>query len=302
LSDTARLGIDLGGTKVEGVVLRTGGGDEPEVTARRRIPTEAGEGYAHILERVASLIASLAEEARVPAGAPIGVGMPGSVTRTGLVKNSNTVVLNGTPFRADLAARVGRPITFANDANCFALAEARFGAGRGGRVVFGVILGTGVGGGIVVDGRIWEGAQSIAGEWGHTVLDPESDRECYCGQRGCVETFLAGPWVARHYREMGGGEAALPEILSARAEGDGIAERCVSSWLDCYGRAMANLINVLDPDVVVLGGGASRADCLYDEGRARVAAHLFSDELLTPILRHELGDSAGVIGAALLLT
>ena len=167
-------------------------------------------------------------------------------------------------------------------------------------MVFGVIMGTGVGGGIVVNGRVHEGPQSIAGEWGHMVLRPDSDRHCYCGQQGCVETYVAGPWIEAHYRDLSGHSAPLPEILRRRTTGDEAACDCVHVWLEHYGRAMANLINVLDPDVVVLGGGVSNAECLRDEGRDRVARYLFSDELVTPIVRHSLGDSAGVFGAALL--
>jgi fructokinase len=225
------------------------------------------------------------------------------VTRQGLAKNSNTVCMNGMPFRADLARRLGRTPVFANDANCFALAEAAMGAAVGRRLVFGAILGTGVGGGIVIDGAAREGPQSICGEWGHTILFPDGGRRCYCGRIGCVETYLAGPWIERHHRELGGApDAKLPEILSLRSRGEEAAVRCVDTWLDAYGRAMANLINVLDPDVVVLGGGVSNAEPLYTEGRDRVAKYLFSDELLTPILRHALGDSAGVFGAALLVS
>jgi fructokinase len=233
---------------------------------------------------------------------PVGVGMPGSVTSEGRVKNSNTTCLNGTFFRRDLAARLGRPAAFANDANCFALAEARLGAARGAKLVFGVILGTGVGGGLVIDGAVREGPQSICGEWGHMVLHPESDRVCYCGQQGCVETHLAGPWVERDFHLRGGPALGLAEILERRAAGDPVASSCVEAWLDDFGRALANLINVLDPDAIVLGGGVSRADCLYVEGREAVARYVFTDELLTPILRHALGDSAGVLGAAMLAT
>lgn len=300
MGDRARIGIDFGGTKIEGVVVR-GPRPEPEVAVRRRIPTESARGYAHVLERTAAFIEGLAREAGEDA--PIGIGMPGSVTRRGLGKNSNTVCLNGMPFRRDLALRLGRAPVFANDANCFALAEASMGAAKGCGLVFGAILGTGVGGGLVLDGAAREGPQSICGEWGHTILFPQGGRRCYCGQIGCVETYLAGPWIERHHAELGGPEGAgLPEILERRGRGEEPAERCVEAWLDAYGRAVANLINVLDPDAIVLGGGVSNADVLYTEGRERVARYLFSDELLTPILRHTLGDSAGVFGAALLVS
>jgi len=300
MGDRTRIGIDFGGTKMEGVVV-SGPREALAVAERRRIPTEAAGGYAHILERTAAFIEELAGIAGE--SAPIGVGMPGSVTRNGLVKNSNTVCMNGRPFRSDLARRLGRAPVFSNDANCFALAEATMGAAAGLKLVFGAILGTGVGGGIVVDRAAREGPQSICGEWGHTILFPDGGRRCYCGQTGCVETYLAGPWIERHYGELGGAPGArLPEILSRRGGGEEAASLCVDTWLDAYGRAMANLINVLDPDAVVLGGGVSNADVLYTEGRERVAKYLFSDELLTPILRHALGDSAGVFGAALLVS
>ena len=297
MSRRLRLGVDLGGTKVEGVVVR---GVEPglEVVERLRVPTERDRGYDRVLARVLEVVARLDRIAGERL--PVGIGMPGSVTRAGAIKNSNTTCLNGTFFRRDLAERLGRPTRFANDANCFALAEARLGAGRGRSLVFGVILGTGVGGGLVIDGAAREGPQSICGEWGHMVLCPESERRCYCGQRGCVETLLAGPWVEADYRDRGGEALALPAILERRAAGEARAAACVDAWLDDFGRAIANLINVLDPDAIVLGGGVSRAECLYDEGRERVAARVFTDALETPILRHELGDSAGVLGAAML--
>jgi fructokinase len=265
---------------------------------RKRVPTETERGYEHIVERVVALAREL--ERTAGSGATLGIGMPGSVTREGRVKNSNTVCLNSTFFRQEVAERLGREVAFANDANCFALAEARLGSGRGHGMVFGVILGTGVGGGLVIDGRVREGPQSICGEWGHMVLWPQSDRTCYCGMRGCVETHLAGPWVERDYRQRGGDTLRLDEIIARRDGGEVLAAECVDRWLDDFGRALANLLNALDPDAVVLGGGVSNCDCLYDEGRVRVARYLFSDELLTPILRHELGDSAGVLGAALL--
>jgi fructokinase len=300
MGDCARIGVDFGGTKIEGVIV-SGQRDALVVAERRRIPTEAAKGYAHVLERTAAFIEDLSRAAGE--GTPIGVGMPGSVTRSGLVKNSNTVCMNGMPFRSDLSRRLGRAPVFANDANCFALAEAAMGAAVGSRLVFGAILGTGVGGGIVVDGAAREGPQSICGEWGHTILFPDGGRRCYCGQTGCVETYLAGPWIERHYGELGGVEGAkLPEILDRRGRGEEAALLCVDTWLDAYGRAMANLINILDPDAVVLGGGVSNAEVLYTEGCDRVAKYLFSDELLTPILRHALGDSAGVFGAALLVS
>jgi fructokinase len=236
---------------------------------------------------------------------PIGVGMPGALERrTGLVKNSNTTCLNGRPFRKDLMRRLGRELSFDNDANCFALAETVLGAARAHRergVVFGVILGTGVGGGLVIDGKPWSGLHGIAGEWGHHGLYARAPdaRACYCGKRGCVEAHLSGPALERRYRELGGEERTLAEI-AARASHDESATRLIDELLAAFGRGLANVIDILDPSAIVLGGGVSNLEVLYTEGRARVSAELFNDELLTPILRNTLGDSAGVLGAALL--
>jgi fructokinase len=290
-----RIGIDLGGTKIEGVVLAADG----TVVERRRVPTDRERGYEHILDRVAGLVRELLPLA--PDCRAIGIGTPGATGRDGLMKNSNTTCLNGRPVHADLEARIGLPVRMENDANCFALAEAIAGAGRGHDLVFGVILGTGVGGGIVFRGEVWPGPQRIAGEWGHHVIDPAGPH-CYCGQRGCVETLLAGPALEAAYRDAGGATPAAASEIAARASaGDAIAERLIDAWLGHYGRAVANLIAILDPSAVVLGGGLSNLDLLYDRGRERVARCIFNDELTTPIVRNLLGDSAGVIGAALLV-
>jgi fructokinase len=240
---------------------------------------------------------------------PVGMGMPGSITRRGgLVKNSNTLCLNGRPFREDLVRAIGRPIAFDNDANCFALAETELGAGRPHRagVVFGVILGTGVGGGVVIGGRVWGGLHGIAGEWGHHAVwagDP-SARDCYCGQRGCLEAYASGPAVEAHYARLapaprGEARLSLPEI-ALRTESDVAACAAIDTLLDAFGRGLANVIDFLDPSAIVLGGGVSNLDILYTEGVSRVARYVFNDELETPILRHAIGDSAGVLGAALL--
>jgi fructokinase len=288
------IGIDLGGTKIEGVVL----GTDLRVEQRQRVATERERGYEHILDRVAELVASLRGHA--PDCDLVGVGTPGSLsTRTGLLKNSNTVCLNGRPLAADLEARLGLPIRLENDANCFALAEARGGAGRGHDLVFGVILGTGVGGGLVHGGRLWTGPQHIAGEWGHHAIDPAGP-PCYCGQRGCVEAMLSGPALEAAYRTAGGGAAAVAEVAARAEAGEPIAVAVLEHWLDRFGRALANVVNVLDPDVVVVGGGLSNLAALYDRGRDAVARYVFNAELRTPIVRPQLGDSAGVIGAALL--
>jgi fructokinase len=290
-----RIGIDLGGTKIEGVVLAGDG----TIVERRRVPTERERGYDHVLDRVAGLVREL--RPLVPDCRAIGIGTPGATSRGGLMKNSNTTCLNGRPVHADLEARIGLPIRMANDANCFALAEAVAGAGRGHDLVFGVILGTGVGGGIVFRGEVWAGPQHIAGEWGHHVIDPAGPH-CYCGQRGCVETLLSGPALEGAYRDAGGAPpASASEIAARAASGDTIAARVLDRWLGHFGRAVANLIAILDPSAVVLGGGLSNLDVLYDRGRDAVARCIFNDELTTPIVKHELGDSAGVIGAALLV-
>jgi len=288
------IGIDLGGTKIEGVVL----GDDLVPLARRRVPTERERGYEHIVERVAGLVEAL--RATAPGSDVVGIGTPGALSaRDGTLKNSNTVCLNGRPLHADLERRLGLRVLLENDANCFALAEAHAGAGQGHAMVFGVILGTGVGGGLVHDGRLWSGPQHIAGEWGHHAIDPAGP-PCYCGQRGCVETLLSGPALEAAYRAAGGPPLAAAEIAARAATGERAARDVVDRYLDRFGRALANVIDVLDPDVVVLGGGLSRLEALYDRGRAAVARYVFNDELRTPIVPNRLGDSAGVIGAALL--
>lgn len=289
-----RLGVDLGGTKTEAAVVRVGG-PVPEVLARRRVATERERGYDHIVAVIRELAADVTREAGLTEAPPIGVGMPGGRTREGLVKNSNTTCLNGRPFFADLEGALGGPIVFANDANCFALAEATWGAARGARVAFGVILGTGVGGGVILDGRAWSGAQGIAGEWGHMVLEPARGSRCYCGKRGCVETYLSGPAIEAAYAARTGKRLALAELAVASDAKELLAER-----MDVFGRALATVIDVLDPDVVVIGGGVSNLALLYDEGVRAVARWVFDDELATTIVKHALGDSAGVLGAALL--
>lgn len=311
MNDTLRLGVDLGGTKLEAVVVRLGH-DQPDVLSRVRVPTDRDEGYQHIVEATARLIADVAAQAGLTTLPAIGVGMPGSVTLrrddgtrspAPLIKNSNTTCLNGRPFRSDLAAAVGKPIAFANDANCFALAETAYGAAREARVAFGVILGTGVGGGVVFreagQARVWDGAQGIAGEWGHVVLDPSGGPPCYCGRRGCVEQYLSGPAVERAYAARTGRRRLLPDI-AAGAGDDPDAKAVLDSFIDAYGRAIASVIDILDPDTIVLGGGLSNLAVLYEQGRDAVARWVFNDELRTEIVKNALGDSAGVIGAALL--
>lgn len=289
-----RIGIDLGGTKIEGILL-----DGSETRIRRRVPTPQAEGYDAILGAIRTLVDELERESRD--NPPVGICSPGSLSpHTDLLRNSNTLCLNDRPFKIDIEATLGRPVALANDANCFALAEARLGAARGYRSVFGVILGTGVGGGIVIDGAARHGHLGIAGEWGHHTLHP-GGRPCYCGRQGCVETYLSGPALERRWRELTGQDAPVAEIV---ARGGGEAPEPFESWrselLANFGIALANVINILDPEAVVLGGGVSNVPLLYDEGTEAVHANTFSDVADTPILENELGDSAGVFGAALL--
>ncbi len=287
-----RIGIDLGGTKIEGIVLDVAGRE----LARKRIPTPAAAGYEAILEAIAGLVATL--EAALSEPCTVGLGSPGAIShKTGFLKNSNTVCLNGRPLREDLAARLDRPIRLENDANCLALSEARDGAGRGLRCVFAVILGTGVGGGLVVDGALWPGRQHIAGEWGHNVLEADGP-PCYCGRRGCVETLLSGPGFAASYKALGGQEGlAAPDIV-ARAGQDPIARAALDRYGARLGRALGLVVNILDPDVIVLGGGLSAIPALYALAPQALAEAAFTDELTTPIVPARHGAASGVRGAA----
>ena len=290
---TWRLGIDLGGTKTEGIALDADG----EARHRVRRPTDPSS-CAAVLDGVAEVYRELVGRIG-PAPHTLGIGTPGSASRrTGLLRNSNTTCLNGAPVAALLRARLGRDFALENDANCFALAEALHGAGAGQGVVFGAILGTGCGGGIVVERRLLAGLQGIAGEWGHTSIDPAGP-ECYCGGRGCVETYLSGSGLRRRYADRGGRARDAQEIVAAWRAGEARATAVMEEFLGRFGRALANLIAVLDPDVVVLGGGLSEIDELYTRGVEEVARRVFSDSLATPIVRNRLGPSAGVIGAAL---
>ena len=289
-----RIGIDLGGTKIEGVVIDA----DNRVVFRHRVPTERERGYDHIIARIVELSALLREHA--PECDRIGIGTPGSISRRdGTMKNSNTTCLNSRPVLQDLRARLEFDLIIENDANCFALAEAVAGAGAGETLVFGAILGTGVGGGIVHRGELLRGPQHLAGEWGHHCLDPRGP-DCYCGQRGCVESLVSGPAVLKQFTAAGGTAIDVQGVVAAERAGDRTAAAVIERFIDNFGRAVANLIAILDPDVIVLGGGLSNIDELYTRGRAAVARYIFNDELLTPIRRHQLGDSAGVIGAALL--
>jgi len=289
------IGLDLGGTKIEGIILDRDG----RTCFRERIPTEQENGYDGILDNIRKLYDLMCGDiAKAPH--TLGIGTPGALSpRTGLLRNSNTVCMNGKPLKADLERKLGREIAMQNDANCFALAEALQGAGRGHEMVFGVIMGTGCGGGIVYRNRVWTGRMAIGGEWGHMSIDP-SGPECYCGNRGCVETFISGGGAERRYTEQYGEKKSIRAIEDAYQAGDPDAVAFIATFMEHFGRAMANLLSVLDPDVVVLGGGVSKMPMLYRDGIKAVARHVFSDSLETPIVQHQLGDSAGVIGAALI--
>ncbi len=290
-----KIGIDLGGTKIEGIVLD----DRDHEVFRKRVPTEREHGYQHIVGNIVTLYGNL-RKAIDDAPHTFGIGTPGAISlKTGLLKNSNTVCMNGMPLKHDIEARMGRPIAIQNDANCFAMAEAIDGAGKGKNLVFGVIMGTGCGGGIVYKGEVLTGLQAIGGEWGHVSIDPNGPL-CYCGKRGCIETFISGGGLEKRYQERHGTAVKLHDVEKAYYAGERQAVEFMGVFFANFGRAMATLINILDPDVVVLGGGVSKFGAIYTEGIKEVAKQVFSDSLETPIVRHALGDSAGVIGAALI--
>ena len=292
-----QIGVDLGGTKIEVIALD----DDRRTLLRRRVPTPAAD-YDRTLNAVADLI--LSAEKELGKAGTVGVATPGAISaRTGMVMNSNSTALNGRPLDLDLSSRLARPIRLENDANCFALSEAIDGAGAGARVVFGVILGTGVGGGLVIDRQLLAGRNRIAGEWGHNPLPWASDSErlgalCYCGKTGCVETFLSGAGLAREYRARTGRLSNAEEIALAASGGNEQARECVIAYRDRLARSLAAVMNLLDPDVIVLGGGLSNIPFLYDGLPALVAVHAFSESIDTPIVQAMHGDSSGVRGAA----
>lgn len=291
-----RIGVDLGGTKIEAIALDDAGAP----LLRHRAPTPVGD-YAATLRAVAALVAFV--EKQLGRQGAIGVGTPGAVSaRTGLIKNSNSTALNGMPLERDLSDLLGRPIRLENDANCFALSEAVDGAAAGYRIVFGVILGTGVGGGLVVDEKIIAGRNRIAGEWGHNPLPWARDDErpgasCYCGKSGCIETFLSGAGLARDYYARTGRSLHAQEIAEA-ASNDPQAGACLDLYEDRLARGLASIINVVDPDAIVLGGGLSNIKRFYRNVPALLSRYAFSDGVDTPILQALHGDSSGVRGAA----
>jgi len=292
-----RIGLDLGGTKLEGVAL----GDDGAQLARRRVATPRHD-YAATLEAMAGLVRDL--EAETGRRGSVGVGMPGALSpATGLVKNANSTWLIGQPLDRDLSGLLGRPVRFANDANCFTLSEAVDGAAAGARVVFGVIVGTGTGGGVVVDRKVLTGPNAIAGEWGHNPLPWPRQGEwpgpaCYCGKTGCVETFLSGPGLARDFRQATGEQVAAPEIVARAGRGEGAAAAALERYEDRMARALAVVLNILDPDVVVLGGGMSQIARLYESVPRLWQEWAFSDRVDTLLKPPVHGDSSGVRGAA----
>jgi fructokinase len=294
-----RIGIDLGGTKIEGIAL-----DGERVLARRRVESPRDD-YARTIRAIVELIHALEQE--TGQGGTVGIGIPGAIsTQTGLVKNANSVWIIGHPFDRDMERALGQPVRLSNDANCFALSEATDGAGKGARCVFGVIVGTGTGGGIVVDGRVLEGRDRIAGEWGHNPLpwpgvgdtNEIPGPPCYCGRTGCIETFLSGPGLSLAYEHIAGERLSAEAIAARAAQGDTPAAAALDVYEGRMARALASVINVLDPDVIVLGGGVSRIDRLYANVPARWSSYVFSDHADTPLVRALHGDASGVRGAA----
>jgi fructokinase len=292
-----RLGVDLGGTKIEGIVLDAEGIEQ----CRERIATPQGD-YAATLDAVVALVSSLESAAGQPCS--VGIGMPGSLSRaTGRVKNSNSVCLNGQPLHRELETRLDRPLRFANDADCFALSEASDGAGRDAAVVFGVIIGTGTGGGIVVNKQLLSGPNGIAGEWGHNPLPWPRDEElpgpaCYCGLQGCIETWLSGPGLACDHRQLYDVSLDARTIIQLAELGDEKACSSMQRYANRMARALASVINVLDPDVIVLGGGLSNCKRLYQAVMSQWDECVFSDRVDTRLVQAQHGDTSGVRGAA----
>ena len=287
-----KIGIDLGGTKIEGILTD----ENYQSITRKRIPTNQDEGYNSILESIKYLVQELIQESNDKVS--IGICTPGALSiNSGLIKNSNTQCLIGKDIQNDLKNILNREISIENDANCFALAEAKLGAGKNSNLMFGVIMGTGVGGGIIIDGKIHHGRTNIAGEWGHHCLHNDGN-SCYCGNKGCVETYISGPALEKKWSKMTNQNQPLPEIIKNSDNSN--FSNWKKSFLDDFGSSLANVIDILDPDMIVLGGGVSNIDFLYNEGKNTVYEKVFSDTVNTPIVKNELGDSAGVFGACML--
>ncbi|NML19986.1 ROK family protein [Pseudoflavitalea sp. G-6-1-2] len=296
-------GIDLGGTKIEGVILPSL--SEATPLLRLRVDTESHKGYDHILGKIKQLVDQMQQQSGLQPSS-IGFGTPGvldPVLQT--MKNCNSTALNGQPLKRDLESMLNIPVTLANDANCFALAETHWGVVKekmpGAEIVFGIIMGTGVGGGIVINGEVWNGRHGIAGEWGHNFLDP-SGGPCYCGKSGCVETILSGPALEKFYHTLTGRKASLKEITQLYLNGeDSAAKQTIKRLTWFFGKAISVIINLLDPDIVVVGGGVGNIDVLYSAGIESLREHIFNNRLDVPVYKPSLGDSAGVFGAAALV-
>jgi fructokinase len=297
-------GIDLGGTKIEGVILPSL--QQPQPILRTRIETEAHKGYDHIIGQIKKLVDEMKAAANLQP-TTIGFGTPGvldPILQT--MKNCNSTALNGQPLKKDIEQVLGIPVELANDANCFALAETHWGIVKQqyplARLVFGIIMGSGVGGGIVIDGKLWNGKHGIAGEWGHIFLDA-SGGSCYCGKSGCVETILSGPSLQRYYKQTSGQDLNLREIVVAAAKGDDAAARLTIDRMHLFfGKAVAIITNLLDPDIIVVGGGVGNIDTIYTKGVQSLAHYIFNNRLDVPVVKPVLGDSAGVFGAAALVS
>ncbi|ENP8455232.1 ROK family protein [Photobacterium damselae] len=294
-------GVDLGGTKIECAVIDR---NTEECVVRERIATEGQFGYEHVLNRIKELI-DLCKEKSGITPARIGFGTPGTLDpKLGIMKNCNSTSLNGKPLDKDLERILGCDVVLANDANCFALAEAHFGAAKrlkpDAEVVFGIIMGTGVGSGIVVNGKVINGCHGIGGEWGHNVIEPNG-RDCYCGKKGCLETVMSGKGLEAYYQQLTGQNLPLPEIVAKARLGDEDGIKTLSRMIETFGLAVSQIINTIDPDVIVVGGGVGNIDELYEQGPKAILAHLFNPELNTLIVKPDLGDSAGVFGAAALV-
>ncbi|MFB1080185.1 ROK family protein [Photobacterium damselae] len=294
-------GVDLGGTKIECAVIDR---NTEECVVRERIATEGQFGYEHVLNRIKELI-DLCKEKSGIIPARIGFGTPGTLDpKLGVMKNCNSTSLNGKPLDKDLERILGCDVVLANDANCFALAEAHFGAAKrlkpDAEVVFGIIMGTGVGSGIVVNGKVINGCHGIGGEWGHNVIEPNG-RDCYCGKKGCLETVMSGKGLEAYYQQLTGQNLPLPEIVAKARLGDEDGIKTLSRMIETFGLAVSQIINTIDPDVIVVGGGVGNIDELYEQGPKAILAHLFNPELNTLIVKPDLGDSAGVFGAAALV-
>jgi predicted NBD/HSP70 family sugar kinase len=299
-TDKLLWGIDLGGTKTEGVIMKAG---DPQPLIRKRIDTEGVKGYGHIISQVKKLVGMM-KEASGCEPSSLGMGTPGVLDPLSqTMKNCNSTALNGKPLLQDLHDELGIPVALANDANCFALAEVQWGVVKqkcpDAKMCFGIIMGTGVGGGIVINNKVWDGMHGIAGEWGHNFLD-DSGGKCYCGKSGCVETLISGPATERYYENLTKEKLSLKEIYKNYKKGEPHAMQTIERLCDLFGKAVSVVVNILDPDVIVIGGGVGNIDELYTRGRASLEKYIFNTRVDVQILKPVLGDSAGVFGAAAL--